>query len=349
MTDSRFYLKRDALSLSDVCALISVPVPEGANKDQLFTAIHTLKEGNAAEIALFHNPKYREDAEHTRVGICLTTDAFASYVGAQLENGTCQTIVLVHPEPYRAYALLVRAFFPEPILKPSIHPTAVIAQTATIGEGCVIGAYVVIGERAVIGAYTKIDSHTVIHDDVCIGCNGRIASHVTISHSLIGDRVLIKPGTCIGQQGFGFHMDEKGHFDVPQVGIVEIGYDVQIGSNVCIDRASLGKTKIGNGVRIDNLVQIAHNVYIGDQSVLGAQVGVAGSTHLGNFVIVAGQVGIAGHLTIGNGVKVAAQSGIMRDVVDGMTVAGSPAVPVQDWRMQTVALQRLVKGRKNGK
>ena len=118
---------------------------------------------------------------------------------------------------------------------------------------------------------------------------------------------------------------------------------------MCIDRASLGKTKIGNGVRIDNLVQIAHNVYIGDQSVLVAQAGVAGSSHLGHFVIVAGQVGIAGHLKIGNGVKIAAQSGLMRDVADGETVAGSPAMPVRDWHKQTIVLQRLIKEKKNGK
>ncbi len=349
MTDSRFYIKRDALSLSDICALISLPIPDGLNGDLLFTGIRTLKDGDESEIALFHNTKYRDDAERTGVGLCLTTDVLAHCVGAQLGKDACKTLVLVHPKPYRAYAILARAFFPEPALRPLIHPTAVIAQTAMIGEGCEISAYVVVGENVVIGSHTKINSHTVIHDGVCIGCNGRIGSHVTISHSLIGDGILIKPGTRIGQQGFGFHMDEKGHFDVPQVGIVEIGNDVQIGANVCIDRASLGKTKIGNGVRIDNLVQIAHNVYIGDQSVLVAQAGVAGSSHLGHFVIVAGQVGIAGHLKIGNGVKIAAQSGLMRDVADGETVAGSPAMPVRDWHKQTIVLQRLIKEKKNGK
>jgi UDP-3-O-[3-hydroxymyristoyl] glucosamine N-acyltransferase len=229
----------------------------------------------------------------------------------------------------------------------SIHPTAVIDESATIGDNCHIGSYVVIGRNAVIGSKTKIESHVSIGDHVHIGCDGFIGQSVTITNATIGDKVFIKPGTCIGQQGFGFHMDEQGHFDVPQLGMVEIGNDVQIGSNVCIDRGSLSNTVICDGTRIDNLVQIAHNVYIGAMSVIVAQAGIAGSTRLGRFVVLAGQVGLAGHLNIGDYVKVAAQSGLMRDVAAGETVAGSPAMPVRDWHKQTILLQRLIN--ENGK
>lgn len=342
MTDSRFHKQHDSISLAKIYELLSVSLPIGVDKDRLFSHVSTLKDGDALSIALYHNVKYRAEASTTRVGLCITNDTSAAHVAKGV-------IILVHPKPQRAFALIAQYLYPTPIAKPFIHPTAVVAPTAILGKGCAIGAYVVIGENVELGSGVIIESHTVIHDNVKIGKNGRIASHVTISHSIIGDRVMIKPGTHIGQQGFGFHMDEAGHFDVPQLGIVIIGNDVQIGANACIDRGSLDNTIIGNGVRIDNLVQIAHNVYIGDQSVIVAQAGIAGSSHLGRFVIVAGQVGIAGHLNIGNGVKIAAQSGLMRDVTDGDTVAGSPAVPVRDWHKQTIALQRLIREKNHAK
>lgn len=342
MTHNNFHKKQDAISLKDICALLSLPIPEGADENQKFSTVGTLKDGDAASIALFHNTKYRTEAAETHVGLCITTAEFAAHIPSS-------TVTLIHPKPLRAFAIVARHLYPAPMPIAQIHPTAVIASSAKIGEECSIGAYVIIGENVIIGAHTRIDSHTCIHDNVVIGESGCIASHVTISHSIIGNRIMIKPGTHIGQQGFGFHMDEAGHFDVPQLGIIHIANDVQIGANVCIDRGSLDNTIIGNGVRIDNLVQIAHNVHIGDQSVIVAQAGIAGSSHLGRFVILAGQVGVAGHISIGNGVKVAAQSGLMRDVADGETVAGSPAVPVRDWHKQTIALQRLIREKKNAK
>ena len=170
-----------------------------------------------------------------------------------------------------------------------------------------------------------------------------LESHVTITNTIAGDRLYVKPGARIGQPGFGFHMDERGHFDIPQIGCVRIGNDVQIGANTTIDRGSQHDTIIGNFCRIDNLAQIAHNVELGDGCVIVSQVGIAGSTKLGKFVIAGGQVGIAGHLNIGDGVKIAAQSGIMRDVAPGETISGSPAVPIREWHRQTIAIQRLTK------
>lgn len=342
MIDSRFHKQHKTITLAQVYELLSVSLPPGIDKDRVFTNVSTLKDGESSSIVLYHNPKYRTEAAETHAGLCITAEATAAHVAKGV-------IILAHPKPQRAYALIAQYLYAASAAQPFIHPTAVVATTAVLGQGCSIGAYAVIGEHVELGDGVVIDSHTIIHDHVKIGKNGRIASQVTISHSIIGDRVMIKPGTRIGQQGFGFHMDEAGHFDVPQLGIVIIGNDVQIGANACIDRGSLDNTIIGNGVRIDNLVQIAHNVYIGDQSVIVAQAGIAGSSHLGRFVIVAGQVGIAGHLNIGNGVKIAAQSGLMRDVTDGDTVAGSPAVPVRDWHKQTIALQRLIREKKHAK
>ncbi|MDP3372479.1 MAG: UDP-3-O-(3-hydroxymyristoyl)glucosamine N-acyltransferase [Candidatus Paracaedibacteraceae bacterium] len=338
----QFHNKLNTISLGAICDLLSLPIPDNSDAKQTFLTVSTLKDGDANTIALFHNAKYRTEAAQTRVGLCLTTVDFAPHLAST-------TIALIHPKPLRAFAVIARALYPTITPAAHIHKTAIIDPTATIGEGCIIGPYAVIGANVNIGARTRIDSHTVIHENVSIGKESYIASQVAISHSIIGDRILVKPGTHIGQQGFGFHMDEAGHFDVPQLGAVIIGNDVQIGANVCIDRGSLDNTVIGNGVRIDNLVQIAHNVHIGDQSVIVAQAGIAGSSHLGRFVILAGQVGVAGHINIGNGAKVAAQSGLMRDVADGETVAGTPAVPVRDWHKQTIALQRLIREKKSAK
>lgn len=335
-----FFPHQNALTLAQIYELLALPLPEGVDARQTFTTVNTLKDADADSITLLHNKAYAKDAAETKAGLCITNEALAHHVAPG-------THVLVHPAPYRAYALITSTMFPKAQTTGHVHPTAVIHETATIGENCQIGPYVVILENAKIGSGSILDSHVHIGSGVVIGAHARIETSVTITHAIIGNNVYIKPGTRIGQPGFGFHMDEKGHFDVPQLGIVEIGNDVQIGSNVCIDRGSLGTTTICDGVRIDNLVQIAHNVYIGAMSVIVAQTGVAGSTRLGRFVILAGQAGLAGHLTIGDNVKVAAQSGLMRDVASGETVAGSPAMPVRDWHKQTIILQRLIRNKKD--
>ncbi len=342
MVRSNFFPHTKNITLKQIYDILDLSPPEVTDLSQTFNGLNSLSEASQSEIAVLHNPKYAKDAMHSSAGVCITTDALAHRVGPNCH-------VICHATPYRAYAKVANYMFASPeLLSSMIHPTAVIHSTAIIGENCQIGPYVVIEEGVKIGARTIIEAHTHIASHVIIGDDGYVGSGVTISHSIIGSKVFIKPGTRIGQQGFGFHMDEKGHFDVPQLGIVEIANDVQIGSNVCIDRGSLKNTVICDGVRIDNLVQIAHNVYIGPMCVIVAQVGVAGSTRLGKFVVLAGQAGLAGHLNIGDHVKVAAQSGLMRDVDAGQTVAGTPAVPVRDWHKQTILLQKLLKENKDG-
>jgi UDP-3-O-[3-hydroxymyristoyl] glucosamine N-acyltransferase len=241
-----------------------------------------------------------------------------------------------------AYAKALELFFPEIQPPAGIHPSAVIAAraqidpTAHIGPFCVIGDQVHIGARAVLHASNYVGAHCKLGNDVVLFPNVTLYPRTELGH-----RVRVHAGTVIGSDGFGYVQDGGVHRKVPQIGNVIVGDDVEIGANVTIDRGALGPTTIGKGTKIDNLVQIAHNVQIGENCLLVAQVGIAGSTKLGNYVVLAGQVGLAGHLKIGNQVTVAAQSGIMRDVPDGRKLWGTPALPDLEMKRQIVALRKL--------
>ena len=333
MIDTNFFTRTGPLSLKQVCEILDIPVPSHATQ-QTFIGVAPLTNALPSDITCFHNTKYLQDLKQTKAGVCLVTAAFSHHVPSS-------TVALVVAHPYRCFGKIANVLYPLQKHPQSSSKTHVIHPTAKIGKDCIIGDFTVIEENVTIGDGTFIGPHCVIQKGTVLGKDCHLDSHITIGYSIIGDSVFIKPGARIGQPGFGFHMDERGHFDIPQLGRVVIGNHVHIGANTTIDRGSFSDTQIGNGVRIDNLVQIAHNVEIGDHSVLVAQVGIAGSSKLGKFVIAAGQVGIAGHLKIGHGVKIAAQSGLMRDVADGETIAGSPAVPVREWHKQTIALKRL--------
>jgi UDP-3-O-[3-hydroxymyristoyl] glucosamine N-acyltransferase len=226
---------------------------------------------------------------------------------------------------------------------PWIAPTAWIDATAALGEGCrvepgaVIGAGARIGARCHVGPGVAIGGGVVLGDDCIVGANA------SVSHAVVGNRVMLYPGVRIGQDGFGFAMGPQGHVKVPQLGRVIIGDDVEIGANSTIDRGAGPDTVIGEGCMIDNLVQIGHNVQLGRGCVIVAQVGISGSTRLGDFVAVGGQVGIAGHLKIGSGVRIAAQSGVMRDIGAGETVGGSPAQPMAEWLRQSAMLSKMAR------
>ncbi len=340
MIDPRFFKEPKPITLAQICELTKIPIPSDKDPNRTFKGVASLSEAGAMDVSHFHNAKYLEELKNTKTGICFVTSEYVDQVPSS-------TIALISNHPYRCFGQVASILYPNIQVFNNISENAFISAKANIGKDCVISPFAVIEENVVIGNNCYIGSHTVIKAGSVLGERCYIESHVTISHALIGNQVYIKPGARIGQPGFGFHMDSLGHFDIPQLGLVIIGNNVHIGANTTIDRGSVANTKIGNGVRIDNLVQIAHNVEIGDNSVLVAQVGIAGSTKLGNFVIAAGQVGIAGHLNIGDGVKIAAQSGLMRDVEKGETIAGSPAIPVRDWHKQTIVLQKLIKGKKH--
>ena len=339
MIDSRFFKKPSPLSLEQICHHLGIVVPNEYDKNKQFESVAVLAAAGAQDVSCYNNAKYLEELKHTKAGLCLVTAEGAAHVPES-------TLCLIVDHPYRFFGKIAALFYPSSVNHQGISDLSFIHPTAKVGCSCVISAFAVIEADVVVADDCFIGPNCVIQKGTSLGNNCHLEAHVTVGCAIIGNHVYIKPGARIGQPGFGFHMDEKGHFDIPQLGRVIIGDHVHIGANTTIDRGSFADTVIGKGVRIDNLVQIAHNVEVGDNSVLVAQVGIAGSTKLGKFVIAAGQVGIAGHLKIGNGVKIAAQSGLMRDVADKETVAGSPAVPVRDWHKQTIALSRLIKNQK---
>ncbi|HUG60843.1 MAG TPA: UDP-3-O-(3-hydroxymyristoyl)glucosamine N-acyltransferase, partial [Methylomirabilota bacterium] len=217
-----------------------------------------------------------------------------------------------------------------------------IDPLARLEDGVTVEPGAAIGPRAEIGAGTVVCSGAVIGHDVRIGRDGYVGPSATIQHALVGNRVIIHPGCRIGQDGFGFAMGPAGHLKVPQIGRVVIQDDVEIGANTTIDRGSIRDTIVGEGTKIDNSVQIGHNVTVGRHCVLVSQTGIAGSTVLGDFVALGGQAGLAGHLTIGTGAQVAGASSVKDDVPPGARMVGTPAKPIRDWMREQAALRKLV-------
>lgn len=334
-----FIKKNKAVSLQQIFSILNVDVLTDAHKTLVLTGIAPLNAALDHDVSFLHNAKYVHDLQNTKAGLVIVHPNFKDHV----PNGT---FIIESQEPYRDFGKVMNLFYPKPQSTGIISNKADIHPTAIIGHNVQIDAFSAIKAGVKIGENTIIKSHTSLGENVEVGANSYIEENVTLSHCFIGNFANIKTGARIGQAGFGFHMDTKGHFDIQQLGCVRIGDDVQIGSNTTIDRGSQSDTIIGNYVRIDNQVQIAHNVEIGDASVIVAQVGIAGSTKLGQFVVVAGQVGIAGHLKIGNFVKIAGGSRIIRNLEEGATVAGSPAVPVNDWHRQTIAMKKLIQKKK---
>ena len=252
-----------------------------------------------------------------------------------------KTLIRV-PNARVAFARVLPLFFPEPAYAPGIHATAVVAASAKVDPSAHIGAHCVLGEGVRIGP------RTVLHGGNHVGAQSQLGEEVQLFPNVvvypgteIGNRVRIHSGSVVGSDGFGYVQDGGAHLKVPQIGNVIIRDDVEIGACVTIDRGALGPTIIGRGTKVDNLVQIAHNVTIGEHCLVVSQVGIAGSSKVGSYVILAGQVGLAGHLKIGNRVSVAAQSGVMNNIPDGEKWLGSPARPDRQAKRQLIALQQL--------
>lgn len=336
MADSRFFSVAGPFTLADLARIAGAAVGEGADPAAEFHDVAPLETAGPRDVGFLDNKRYVEAFTQSRAGACLVHPSLAGRAPAGMA-------LLVSDEPYRAYAAVAEAFYPAPIPSPMVAPGAAIDATATLGEGCRVDHGAVIGRRVEVGRRCRIGANSVIGDGVVIGDDCVIGANVTITHSLIGARVSILPGVRIGQDGFGFAMGPQGHRKVPQLGRVIIESDVEIGANTTIDRGAGPDTVIGAGSKIDNLVQIGHNVRLGKGCVVVAQVGISGSTHFGDFVVAAGQVGIAGHLTIGTGARISAQSGIMRDVAAGATVGGTPAFPITEHWRQVAALEQLAK------
>jgi UDP-3-O-[3-hydroxymyristoyl] glucosamine N-acyltransferase len=269
-------------------------------------------------------------------------ESAATAIIADQRFSSAKKILIRVPNARIAFAKVLAFFFPEPAKPAGVHPSSAVAATAAVDPTAHIGPHCTVGERVKIGARCVLQAGNFVGDDSTLADEVNLFPNVTIyPRTEIGRRVRVHAGTVIGSDGYGYVLDGGFHRKVPQVGSVIIGDDVEIGANVTIDRGVLGPTIIGKGTKIDNLVQIAHNVKIGEHCIIIAQVGIAGSSRLGNYVVLAGQAGVGGHLNIGNQATIGAQSGVMTDVPDKATWLGAPAQPDKDFKRQVIALRRL--------
>lgn len=334
MADPRFFKKTEALTIGDIAALTNIENADGLDHSLSFSDVAALDVATKQDISFLDNIKYKDSFRITKAGAVLVHPDLADLA----PDGT---IVLMTSTPYKSYALVAQAFYPQSVSDGDISGAAHITGNAQLGENVSVAAGAVIEDGAIIGANTIIGPNAVVSANVEIGANCRIGAGATLSHCIVGSYVSIYTGCRIGQDGFGFAIDPAGFVKVPQLGRVIIGDHVEIGANTTIDRGAGPDTEIGAGTWIDNLVQIGHNVKIGRGCVIVAQCGIAGSTVLDDYVVMGGQVGIAGHLHIGKGVRIGAQSGIMRDVPPGQEVMGSPAVPGKQFLKQAAILKKL--------
>jgi len=336
MADPRFYDRKGPFSLAELASYGQCEIVRG-DSALLIEDVAPLDLATQGCISPFLSAKYLDTLLNTRASACILT-------AAMLDKAPADLPLLAAKYPNRSYALIANVFYPKPIKQKDIAPTAVIHPTVTLGKGVVIGPQVVIEANAEIGDRVEIGPLSVIGEGVVIGENSVIAPHVSISHALIGKHVHIKAGARVGQSGFGFFMDSGdmgGHLPVPQLGRVIIEDYVEIGANTTVDRGSGHDTVIGFGTRIDNLVQVAHNVHFGKGCVIVAQSGIAGSTKFGDYVAAGGQSGFADHLKIGTGARIGAQCGVMRHVDSGEVIAGSPCMPLKAHYRQVAVLKRL--------
>jgi len=302
----------------------------------LLEGVAPLQTAGPNEVSFLDNRRYASVLDRTLAGAVIVHPDMAARVPTT-------AVAIVTSEPYAGWARVAALFYPVPPPTPGIHPSAIVADGAIIDPAAEIGPLSVIGTGAEIGSGSRIGPCAVIGRGVVVGRDCRIGAHVSLSYALLGARVYVYPGARIGQEGFGFALTKDGFLSVPQLGRVILEDDVEIGANTTIDRGSSQDTIIGAGSRLDNLVQIGHNVVLGRCCVIVSQVGISGSTVLGDFVRVGGQAGLTGHLQIGHGAEIGAQAGVMSDVAPGAKVLGSPAQPIKDFFRQIATLTKMAK------
>ena len=341
MIDTRFFDKAvETLTLAEICKVSGAILDENTGQpDVQISSLAPLDQAQSGHVSFLDNRKYVDQFQDTKASACFVRAGFVE----QAPDGVA---CLVTDHPYMAYALTAQAFYPLNESDGKISEKAEVDSTAELGQNVSIEAGAVIKENVTIGENTIIGANVVVERGVEIGENCRIGSTCVLSHCLLGDHVTLAPGVKLGQPGFGFAISPKGFVSVPQLGRVILEDHVDIGANTTIDRGAINDTIVRMGTRIDNLVQLGHNVETGQMCVLVSQTGIAGSTKLGDFVMTGGQAGLAGHLNIGSGVKIAAQSGIMRDIDEPGEYMGSPALPMKQYMRQVATLNRLSKKKK---
>ncbi len=336
MPDPRFFSAAGPFTLEKLAKISGAEIGAGADPGRIFADVASLDAAGREQVSFLDNKKYVERFKTSDAGACLLHPDFA-------EMAPPGMALLLTPEPYRAYGDVAEAFYPLPSPVSAIAPTAVVHGTARLGEGCSVGPGAVIGKEAELGRRCVVGPNTVIGSGVVLGDDCSIGPGATLVCCILGAKVIVHCGVRIGQDGFGFALGPQGHRKVPQLGRGVIGNDVEIGANTTIDRGAVPDTVIGDGTKIDNLVQIGHNVRLGRGCIVVSQVGISGSTTIGDFVMIGGQAGLTGHLSIGDGAQIAAQSGVMRDISPGIKVGGAPALPVRDWLRGVAALERMGK------
>jgi UDP-3-O-[3-hydroxymyristoyl] glucosamine N-acyltransferase len=347
MADPRFFDRSGPFTLARLAEIGGASMASGADRERLFQDVAAIAEAGADEVVFLSDKSYLDALSKSRAGACVLPPDLAAKAPAGLA-------LLLAPDAKRAFALIAQAFYPQPLPEPHIAPTAFVDPTAELGAGARIDAGASVGPKARIGARVHVGANAVIGRGVEVGEDSRIGPLVSLMCCKIGKRAILHPGASIGQDGYGFAASRDGrHVKLPQLGRVVIGDDVEIGANSCIDRGAQGDTVIGDHTKIDNLVQIGHNVEIGRGCGITAQVGISGSTKIGDLSLLYGQVGVADHTRIGMGVTILARSGVQGYVPDGATYGGYPAVKAEMWFDQHKFLlreaRRMAAERRNAK
>jgi len=322
-------------TLKELAELVNGEV--AGDSSALIKGVLPLESASDGDISFVTSPKYAEQIK--------TSSASAVIVSPEIKAEGKNLLITKNPQ--LAYAKILTLFNETPYTSKGTDKRAFIGRRPKISDTATVCPFAYIGDEVEIG------DRTIVHPGAYIGNGCRIGSDVTIypnvtvmERCIVGNRVIIHPGAVVGSDGFGFARDGKRHYKIPQTGIVQIDDDVEIGANSAVDRAAFGKTHVMRGTKIDNLVQVAHNVVIGEDSIIVAQVGIAGSSKLGSNVILAGQAGLADHITVGNNVMVAAQSGVASDIPDNQVMSGAPAMPHKEWLKASLTFPKLPEMRK---
>jgi UDP-3-O-[3-hydroxymyristoyl] glucosamine N-acyltransferase len=341
VTEPRFFPAPEPTSLGAIAQLTGAVLPDVGLADRVFGNVASLERAGPSDVAYCEGRRFAALLRKTKAGACFVRKGEVAIV----PEGT---VALVSEQPHRAFVTLGRHFHREavraaPVGSGSVSPQAAIDPAARLEAGVSVEPFAVIGADAEVGSGSVIGAGAVIGRGVRIGRGTLISPGVTLSHALLGDRVVIHPGVRIGQDGFGFLPGAGGHLKIPQIGRVIIQDDVEIGANSTIDRGSNRDTVIGEGTKVDNLCQIAHNVVIGRHCLIAGNTGISGSVTIGDFVMVGGGTGIKDNVTIGSGARIAGASAVGNDVPAGEAWGGYPAIPIEQWMRERKAYFRLVR------